>query len=478
MRVCFILEGCYPYVYGGVSSWTHHYIEAMPDVEFVLWCIGANEKQRGKFKFKLPENVVEVHEVFLDSAVNTTASKRQIRKMKLTPTQKLEVRNLFSGKECDFDVLFDMFQNKKINPASLLMSSEFLQILMKQCEDNSPYTAFSDYFFNVRSMLLPELYLMTGDIPKADIYHCTSTGYGGILGSLGKWKYKSPLIVTEHGIYTREREEELLRAEWVLPFMRQQWIDLFYNFSSCAYRHADVVTSLFNGARKIQGEIGCDLAKTQVVPNGINYENFCDIEDKEDNGFVDIGAVVRIARIKDIKTMIYAFAELKIRVPNARLYILGDVDDKEYNKECRLLVEQLGIKDIIFTGVVNVREYLPKFDFTILTSISEGQPLSVLESFAAKRAVVTTDVGCCRELISANDGFGEAGLCVPPMHKDLLADAMATLATNPGLCKKMGENARKRAKAFYTQKMSISQYREIYQQVMNTGKMYEQGRNI
>ena len=66
MRVCMIMEGCYPYVYGGVSSWTHQYIQAMPEIEFVLWCIGAKSEDRGKFKFQIPENVVEIREVFLD----------------------------------------------------------------------------------------------------------------------------------------------------------------------------------------------------------------------------------------------------------------------------------------------------------------------------------------------------------------------------------------------------------------------------
>ena len=69
MRICMILEGSYPYVHGGVSSWTHNYIKGMPDAEFVLWCIGAKEEDKGKFKYELPENVKEVHEVFLDSAL-------------------------------------------------------------------------------------------------------------------------------------------------------------------------------------------------------------------------------------------------------------------------------------------------------------------------------------------------------------------------------------------------------------------------
>ncbi|MFR7798548.1 MAG: glycosyltransferase [Collinsella sp.] len=59
----------------------------------------------------------------------------------------------------------------------------------------------------------------------------------------------------------------------------------------------------------------------------------------------------------------------------------------------------LGVRDLIFTGRVNVVEYMEKLDFTILTSISEGQPLSVLESLAARRPCVTTEVGCCRELL-------------------------------------------------------------------------------
>ena len=68
MRVCMILEGSYPYVLGGVSSWMHQYIQAMPDTEFVLWCIGASAAKRGKFRYELPANVTEVQEVFLDRA--------------------------------------------------------------------------------------------------------------------------------------------------------------------------------------------------------------------------------------------------------------------------------------------------------------------------------------------------------------------------------------------------------------------------
>ena len=62
MRICLVLEGCYPYVHGGVSTWMHGYIQAMPEHEFVLWVIGAHAADRGKFVYELPSNVVEVRE--------------------------------------------------------------------------------------------------------------------------------------------------------------------------------------------------------------------------------------------------------------------------------------------------------------------------------------------------------------------------------------------------------------------------------
>lgn len=467
MRVCMILEGCYPYVVGGVSSWTHQYIQAMPEVEFVLWCIAAKAEDQGKFKYELSKNVVEVHEVFLDDALRLKLNRKQSRHLKLTEEQMNSMGKLFACEPLDWNPLFELFQDERVNPVSMLMSPIFLDMLIDTCEKKFPHVSFAEYFHTIRSMLLPELYLLTQDIPEAEIYHSTATGYSGLLGSMASWKKHKPFIVTEHGIYTREREEELLRAGWVLPYFRQQWIKLFYTFSDCAYRHADRVTALFKRANLTQEEIGCPKEKLCVIENGVHTERFEMVKTKKENGFVDIGAIVRIAKIKDIKTMIYAFAEVKSAVPEARLHIMGDVDDEEYFQECKLLITQLDVKDIIFTGIVNVIEYMEKLDFIILTSISEGQPLSILESFAAGRACVVTDVGCCRELIEGEDGdsFGMAGICVPPMHKDRLAQAMIRMCCDTVTRKKMEKAGKQRVLTYYTHQISMNKYRELYREV-------------
>ena len=465
MRICVILEGCYPYVTGGVSSWIHQYIQAMPQHEFVIVAIGASSEMKGQFKYTLPDNVVEIKELFLGDALKLEYAPK---KHKFTP---IEVENLRRFLHCDkpcWEVLFDMYANQKISPVSFLQSKEFLDILTDICKEDYPHTAFSDLFHTVRSMLLPVLYLMASELPEADVYHSIATGYSGILARLGSHMYNVPFIITEHGIYTREREEEIIRAKWVKPAFKKFWVRFFYMLSDGAYEKATMISSLFAGARNIQIDMGCEPDKCVYIGNGIHYENFKDIPQKEPNGYYDIGAVLRIAPIKDVKTMLNAFAQMKMRVPNARLFIAGPEDDKQYAQECYDLIEQLEVKDVNFLGTIKVTEWLGKFDFTMLSSISEGMPLSVLESFGAGVPAITTDVGCCRELINKaaeDDNLGSAGYCVPPLDIPRMADAMVRMCHNDMERRKMGQIGRKRVEKYFLHEDMITKYLDLYDEV-------------
>lgn len=469
MRICLILEGCYPYVHGGVSTWMHQYIHKMQEHEFVLWAIGANAKEKGKFVYELPPNVVEVEEVFLDDALRVKADRQ--KRYVFTEAQTEALKALMDCKSPDWDQLFHLYQTEKMNPAGFLMSESFLKILMSLCEEKYPYIAFADCFHTMRSMLLPVLYLLGQRVPKADVYHAIATGYGGMLAALGHYVNGGPMLLTEHGIYTREREEEIIRAQWVVPSFKQQWIRFFYMLSDLAYRTAGQITSLFTNARKTQIEIGARESICRVIANGVDYERFAGVPLKEEDGWIDIGAVVRLAPIKDVKTMIYAFYELSSRIPNVRLHIMGGVDDEEYAEECYALVKQMELTNLIFTGRVDVVSYMEKLDFTILTSISEGQPLSVLESLAARRPCVTTDVGCCRELLEGAPGdlAGPAGYCVPPMYREGLADAMEKMCASRRRRIRMGEVGTRRVNLYYRQEMMIGKYRDLYREVEADG---------
>lgn len=466
MRICVILEGCYPYVTGGVSSWMHQYIQAMPQHEFVVWAIGANSEDRGKFKYTLPDNVVEVKEIFLNDALTMPFYKGSHR---FTAKEREALREFIECRNPDWETLFHIYHDKHVSPIAFLMSQNFLNILTQICREDYPYAAFSDLFHTVRSMMLPILYALQSEVPKADIYHAIATGYAGVLARLGSYVNHVPYLVSEHGIYTREREEEIIRANWVLPAFKKLWVKFFYMLSACAYQKATKVTALFERAMHMQIGMGCDPGQCRYIVNGIHYKDFCDIPYKKPDGFTDIGAVIRVVPIKDVKTLIYAFADLKARVPNVRLHIAGPEAEEEYAQECHDLVKYLRVQDVYFLGTVNVIEKMRDFDFTILTSISEGLPLSVLESFAAGRPCVVTDVGCCKELVGGmtGDELGAAGLCVPPMHREAISNAMEYLCVHPDERYHMGQVAKERVQRYFLHEDMISNYQETYEEVLS-----------
>ena len=399
MRVCLVLEGCYPYVHGGVSSWVQQHILATKDIEYTLCTIYPNKEKRGKFVYDIPENVVEIKEYFMDDFdINNSGEQ------KYTPSADFirETKNIICANEVNWDYIFDEIASKKFDLNSFFKSEEYLKLVTDISENYLTSVGFSNIFFTLRSILTPVFYLLQVDIPKCDLYHSIVTGYGGLVGAFTSHIYNKPFVISEHGIYPREREEELLQASWVLDAFRKTWIDFFYTISKCCYKYAHVVTSLYGHARELQIEIGCEASKCKVIPNGIDYEKYSDIKEKEENGFIDIGAIIRFSPIKDIKTLLYAFNELKTKFQGARLHILGGTNDEDYKEECLNLIDSLKISDVFIRGQVNVLETLCEFDFTVLTSISEGQPLVVLESFAARRPVISTNVGCCEEMILRN----------------------------------------------------------------------------
>jgi glycosyltransferase involved in cell wall biosynthesis len=301
-------------------------------------------------------------------------------------------------------------------------------------------------------------------MPEADLYHSPSTGYAGVLAALASIKYNKPFVLTEHGIYTREREEEILRSDWVISHFKDYWISMFFMFARFAYQRAHRVTSLYGRASQIQQELGCLEEKCEVVHNGLNVESFAAIPVKSADDWVDIAAIVRFAPIKDIKTMIYAFSRLKQEFEKVRLHIVGGVDDEEYHQECLDLIKYLDIKDIIMPGNVNIKSYMEQIDFTILTSISEGQPFAVLESMAAGRPVIVTDVGCCRDLVEGDtgDSLGLAGICVPPMHQSKLLEALLEMCRDAEARKAMGEVGQARVRQAFEIKNVMNTYLGVY----------------
>ena len=143
---------------------------------------------------------------------------------------------------------------------------------------------------------------------------------------------------------------------------------------------------------------------------------------------------------------------------------MGSWDEEpEYAQECFDLVDSLKMEDVIFTGQVDVREYMGRMDCTILTSISEGQPLTILEGYAAHKPTIATDVGNCRGLIyGEDDDYGPAGILTHIMNVQEISEAMIFMAQNPDSREKMGEAGYKRMLRKYNVRDMRKTYGDIY----------------
>ena len=177
MRICVICEGCYPFVMGGVSSWLQGLIQAMPQHEFSIWAIGAEQKKRGHFAYQLPSNVVELKDVYLDSVLTEPMGNPALVRRRFTGEQRTAVRELFQCGQPDWSVLFRLFHKRRMDNVAFLLQEEFLSILEDICKTDYPFVGFTDYFWTVRSMFLPLLYLLGDEPPKADLYYAISAGY-------------------------------------------------------------------------------------------------------------------------------------------------------------------------------------------------------------------------------------------------------------------------------------------------------------
>jgi glycosyltransferase involved in cell wall biosynthesis len=318
------------------------------------------------------------------------------------------------------------------------------------------------------------------DFPQADLYHSASTGYAGLLGSVASYVHKKPFIVTEHGIYTREREEEIIKSDWVIGDFKKNWINFFYRISAIAYHQADKVISLFESNSALQIEMGCPQEKTLIIPNGVDVESysshlFDSYQDsllrakKSNSKKIRIGAVARLVPIKDIKTMVLAFEVAMQKVENLELIILGPTEeDASYHQEILSLIDDFDLKNVLILGRVDVKTYLPTFDIMLLTSISEGQPLAVLEGVAAGVPQICTNVGSCKELLfgMSSDDLGHCGIIVPVMDIEKIASAIEVLALDESLRNQMGKIGYERVKANYQKKDFLATYEALYHSIV------------
>ncbi|MFG0599166.1 GT4 family glycosyltransferase PelF [Delftia sp. WSY_4] len=497
--IALLLEGTFPYVSGGVSSWVNQILQAYPEHRFAIVFLGSRREDYGDFRYALPPNVVHFEQHFLFDALHSNiqpAPSRGHPEALAKAREFLQALEAHDGSdESRAKVLAAMrsialeLQPGGSLPLEDFLHSEFAWDLIRDsyrrhCTDPS----FVDFFWTVRIMLQP-LWLMAriahGLIPVR-VLHTVSTGYAGFLGGLLHHSRGLPLVLSEHGIYTKERQIDLLQSTWIrdnrnifqrdpmeVSFFRQMWIRFFDWMGRFCYGAADPIIALYENNRLRQVADGAAAERTVSIPNGIRIERFAPLRAQRPAETPPVLCLIgRVVPIKDIKTFIRAMRRVVNRMPQAQAWVAGPTaEDPAYADECQNLVDSLGLQaNVRFLGMQKVEELLPKVGVVVLSSISEALPLVILEAQAAGVPVVSTDVGSCRQLIDGlgpeDQALGSCGRVVGIANPEALADACLELLASPGQWQAASAAGIARVERYYSDRLLFERYRQVYDRAL------------
>jgi glycosyltransferase involved in cell wall biosynthesis len=483
--ICLILEGTYPYVTGGVSGWAHNLIEEQSHLSFHLCAIVPRDAEL-ELKYHLPSNVIGLTTIRLnelpDGDILPSAAAAELHHQLRAPLARLTSEKPMALE--DLETIIDALNATKANlgAEALLDREEAWEQLVDLYESGFPDQSFLDYFWSYRAISGGLYSILLAHLPKADMYHAMSTGYAGLMAARAKLETGRPVLVTEHGIYTSERRIEVSSADWLDATssktltidkprrdLRDMWLDSINNFSRLCYDACDHVITLFKGNQTAQLADGADPKKMMIIPNGIDTKRYGSISRQRQSN-PTVALIGRVVPIKDIKTFIRSVGLVKNHMPDVRALILGPTDeDPQYYTECQNLVEILGLQDNVeFTGRVKIDDYLPQIDVLALTSISEAQPLVMLEAGAAGIPLVATNVGACSEIIEGSDeempALGSAGAVIPLASPAATAAAITKLLADQEAYQGASATIRKRVHEYYNLATQLQAYRNLYAQ--------------
>jgi len=483
--VCLLLEGSYPYVAGGVSTWVHNLIQAQDHVRFAV--VSIQPQAQGLVKrYELPDNVVSFEHLFLHPGYHGERPSFKHRKLPGALGKPLLEFLRAGGREC-WSQLVTTLRQHRLGSRLLLESRSGWDLLCEIYEQLMPRASFLDFFWSWRTLVGSLASVAAFQLPQARVYHAVSTGYAGLLAARAKQETGRVVLLTEHGIYTNERRIEIAMADWLhddpssgfdilnrQETVRDLWINAFNSFSRACYQACDQIITLYRGNQMMQIADGAPPERLRIIPNGVDVGRLSAIPRESGPRPPTIGLIGRVVPIKDVKSYIRSIRLLKRWIPEITALVMGPTEeDPEYYRECLEIVEALDLADnVLFTGRVDVREYLGRLDLVVLTSISEAQPLVILEAGAAGVPCVTTDVGACSEIIMGRPEeqppLGRGGNVVPVADPAAMAAAILELLTDVELRKQCGSALKERVCRYYAKEVIDRLYRELYQAGIET----------
>ena len=481
-------EGTYPFAGGGVSTWCHILTQELGQVDFYIFAVTGEPKWT--LKYNLSPNVKKVKQIPLWGTVepwefiNDDDSFADVYERKKRVTSQV-VRYRFLP-------LFEKFLNGLHHPNDdvyaqarnlLRLYRYFQEYDYKDSLRSEPVwqlfkkTVLEFYTSQYPEHELPSLNDMTttmrwiyhyflplaADIPQMDIAHTTIAGFSGLAGCILKLEYGTPFLVTDHGVFIRERYIAISASDFSF-FIKRFLLNMSIFVTRLVYYLADQVSPVADFNKRWELRFGVTPDKFKTIHNGIDPSVFVPQEKPaKTRGRPTVVSTAHIIPLKDIETMIRASDIVRKKIKDVQFRVYGSKEvDPNYAKKCQRLIDKSNLGDVFLLAGYhsNPAEVYNEGDLTVLSSISEGFPYTVIESMASARPVVATDVGGVREALE------DYGILVKPRDPQALADGIITLLEDAELRQQMGQQAREQALLKYRISSSVEEYLKSYYRLL------------
>lgn len=464
-RVLLTTEGTYPFVIGGVSTWCDLVIEGLPEFEWQVFAITAGGMRRDPV-FRLPPHAQLVATV--DLWMKPPVSWQSLRRPERTDVSWLPaalLRSLLSWEQAT-DVLVETLVWCRLHPRNLRRAFhdragwesfvDALEGLRDETSDESgPVPVFDTYH---AAQLYQTLYWVARTAavptPPTEVLHVTAAGWAGIPALVHRALHGTPLLLTEHGVYVREAYLSAARSRRSPP-ARFASTRLARGMTRALYAAADVISPVTEANAHWEESLGARPECIRPIYNGVPSP--ADAEPPP--GTLTVVSVGRVDPLKDVKTLLRVCKQVVQVIPEARFLHYGPVDHTQeaYAKSCRSLHAELGLGESFrFMGSTSdPLGVVRQADVLVLTSISEGLPLALLEAMSQSRPVVATAVGGVAECVRG------CGYVAPPGDVKGLAGAIVSLLRDPTLARVLGERGRARVERRFGIGACLDGYRDL-----------------
>ncbi len=231
-----------------------------------------------------------------------------------------------------------------------------------------------------------------------------------------------------------------------------------FKYWACAALFCSRVVAVCETARRnMYRNAGAFARRVVTIRNGAYPARVSVDQVKARGDGFNIVTVGRLAPAKGYQGLLRSVAVALPHVPDLQLWIVGDGHEAS---SLKALVTELGIGQSVqfFGEQTTVGDWLTRADVFVLSSVSEGLPISILEAMAAGLPAIVTDVGGMPEVLSLSG----AGKVVPAGKVDLLAQAITEFASRRRDLKELGQKARSCYLQHFLPERMAEEYLNLY----------------